>query len=229
MADNETLQRITILLQAKDRDLHRSMERNNRLIARFTNDANRQLKGTEQSVQRLDGRLRAMSDSAAAYGKNLASGMAMGAATAGVGVLTTGLRETVRAMADIGNQSNRAGLGVEQFQEWAFVAEANRVEIDAMVDSFRELQLRADEFISTGSGGGADAFKRLGFDPEDLSRRLKDPSELMLELINRTQSLDKAAQIRVFDEAFGRGGWRTVCRTAGAGRRQTTGNPPAGT
>lgn len=211
MAEDETLQRITILLQARDRDLTRSLDRNNKLIARFANDANRQLKGTDQTVQRLDSRLRAMSDSAAAYGKSLVSSMAMGAATGGIAVLTTGLRETVRAMAEIGDQSKRAGLGVEQFQEWAFVAQQNRIEVDALVDAFKELQLRGDEFISTGSGGGADAFKRLGFDAEDLGRRLKDPSELMLEMVDRMQGLDKAAQIRVFDEALGgQGGERFV-------------------
>lgn len=211
MAEDETLQRITILLQAKDRDLQRSMDRNNRLIARFAKDADRNLKSTDQTVQRLDARLRSLSDNAAAYGKSIASSMAMGAATAGVGVLTTGLRETLRSMAEIGDQAERAGLGTGEFQEWSFVAQQNRIEVDALVDAFKELQLRADEFVMTGAGGGADAFKRLGFDAEDLGRRMKDPSELMLEMIDRMQGLDKAAQIRVFDEALGgEGGERFV-------------------
>lgn len=115
-------------------------------------------------------------------------------------------RQIVRGMAEIGDSAKRAGVNVEAFQEWSYVADQNRIGIDALTDGFKELSLRADEFIQTGSGSAAEAFKRLGFDAADLKEKLKDPSSLMLEIIGRMEGLDKAAQIRIADEVFGGSG-----------------------
>ncbi len=112
-------------------------------------------------------------------------------------------RQIVRGMAEIGDTAKRAGVNVEAFQEWKYVADQNRIGIDALTDGFKELSLRADEFIQTGSGSAAEAFKRLGFDAADLKEKLKDPSALMLEIMQRMEGLDKAAQIRISDELFG--------------------------
>lgn len=132
---------------------------------------------------------------------------------AGIGVAggVAAVRETVRGIAEIGDEARRAGIQAEAFQEWRYVADQNRIGIDALVDGFKELNLRADEFIMTGTGSAAEAFKRLGFGAADLRDKLKDPSALMLEIIGRMEGLDKAAQIRVADELFGgTGGERFV-------------------
>lgn len=128
------------------------------------------------------------------------------AAALSVAEVVAKTRQTVRGMAEIGDAAKRAGVQAEAFQEWSFVADQNRIGIDALTDGFKELSLRADEFIQTGSGSGADAFKRLGFNAADLGERLKDPSALMLEIIKRMEGLDKAAQIRIADEVFGGSG-----------------------
>ena len=127
---------------------------------------------------------------------------------AGIGIAgsVAAVRQTVKGIAEIGDAAKRAGVNVEAFQEWRYVADQNRIGIDALTDGFKELSLRADEFIQTGSGSGADAFKRLGFNAADLGERLKDPSALMLEIIKRMEGLDKAAQIRIADEVFGGSG-----------------------
>ncbi|MFD1491029.1 hypothetical protein ACFSEZ_23795, partial [Ancylobacter vacuolatus] len=116
------------------------------------------------------------------------------------------VRNAAAEMATLGDEAKRAGLSITAFQEWKFVAEQNRIGLDAMVDGFKELNLRADEFIVTGGGSAADAFQRLGYGAEDLKEKLKDPSALMLEIIDRVGQLDKAAQIRVFDELLGGSG-----------------------
>lgn len=128
------------------------------------------------------------------------------AAALSVAEVVAKTRQQVRAMAEIGDAAKRAGMQAEAFQEWSFVADQNRIGIDALTDGFKELSLRADEFIQTGSGSGAEAFKRLGFNAADLGERLKDPSALMLEIIKRMEGLDKAAQIRIADEVFGGSG-----------------------
>ena len=207
MAD-DNLERITILLQARDRDFARAMDRNNKLIARLSRDGQRDTAQLERSVS---ARLDSMASSAMNFGRNFAAGLAGGAVAAAMGFLTTGLRQTVRSIAAVGDEARRAGLGVEEFQQWAFVADQNRIAVDSLVDAFKELNIRADEYIVTGAGGGAESFARLGFSAEDLAQRLEEPSELMLEIFNRLQRFGTADQIRIADEVFGgTGGERFV-------------------
>ena len=132
-------------------------------------------------------------------------------AGSGMAIAATQIRDTVRGLAEIGDEAKRAGMAAEDFQRWRYVAETNRVSIDALVDSVKELNLRADEFIITGKGPAEEAFSRLGFTADDLAKRLKNPSDLMLEITRRMQGMDTAAQIRIADEVFGgTGGERFV-------------------
>ena len=141
----------------------------------------------------------------------LAGGFLGGLAAGGVSAVAGNLRRVTTEIANIGNEARRAGVAVEDFQAWGYVAQQNRISLDALTDGFKELNLRADEFITTGKGSAAEAFTRLGFRADDLARRLSDPSELMLEILGRLQHLDRAAQIRIADEIFGgTGGERFV-------------------
>lgn len=199
MSDEQT-ERITILLQARDKELARAMDRMNRLVARNTRAADRNVQRMERNVNR---RLDSMGQRAAAFGRNFIRGLGVGAATAALTGMATGLRNVVRGIADVGNQARRSGLGLEAFQEWRFVAEQTRIPIDALVDGFKELNLRADEYLTNGGGSAAEAFARLGFSGDDLARRLENPSELLLEIIGRLERFDDASQIRITDELFG--------------------------
>ncbi|SIS57204.1 phage tail tape measure protein [Phaeovulum vinaykumarii] len=139
------------------------------------------------------------------------AGLAGAGFGAGFGLAAGQVRATVRSIAEIGNEARRAGVAVEDFQRWQYVAEQNRVSLEALTDGFKELSLRADEFVITGKGAGAEAFQRLGFSADVLAAHLKDPSALMLEIVKRLERLDTAAQIRVADEIFGgTGGERFV-------------------
>ncbi|SDE98609.1 hypothetical protein SAMN04488105_110243 [Salipiger thiooxidans] len=203
MADEE-LERITILLQARDRDFARAMDRNNKLIARLQRDAGR---NTSKMARDIDSNLSKAAASVGALGKAFVAG----AAATAVGVLTSNLTQGVRAVAQIGDEARRSGLGVEAFQALGYVATQSRIPIDALVDGMKELNLRADEFIVTGKGPAAEAFARIGLGAADLERKLEAPEELLLEIIGRMEDLDHAAQIRVADEVFGgTGGERFV-------------------
>lgn len=138
-----------------------------------------------------------------AFALGFAGGVAGGLVTGAIDKMTSGVKDTVREIAAMGDEAKRSGLGLRAFQEWSFVAQQNRVSLDALVDGFKELSLRADEWIVTGGGAAAEAFQRLGFSAVDLKDRLKDPSALMLEIIGRLQGLDQAARIRITDELFG--------------------------
>lgn len=137
------------------------------------------------------------------FGPGLAGGLAGGLTVGALSGLSRNLGRVVNETAQIGDEAKRAGVSVQALQEWTYVGKQNRIGTDQIVDGFKELQLRADELIVTGKGPAAEAFARLGFSAEDLSRKLKDPSELMLEIIGRLGRLDDAAQIRVADEIFG--------------------------
>lgn len=129
----------------------------------------------------------------------LATGLTVGAITGIVGQLG----QVAKGVAQIGDEAKRAGVSAKAFQEWKFVAEQNRIGIDAMVDGLKELNLRADEFVQTGKGSAAEAFQRLGYGAEELKTKLADPSALLLEIIDRLGKFDKASQIRISDELFG--------------------------
>ncbi|WP_457812164.1 tail tape measure protein [Sinorhizobium meliloti] len=168
------------------------------------------ISGDSKGFQDALARVRALSKTTASDVMN-SFGRIKGLAAGGAGLVTglvsassvAVLRDAANAIASVGDEARRAGLDVKSFQELKFVAEQNRVGIDALTDGIKELNLRADEFIVTGGGSAAEAFQRLGYSAEDLKRRLEDPAELFTEIIGRLGELDKAAQIRVADEVFG--------------------------
>ncbi|ATE84661.1 tail tape measure protein [Sinorhizobium phage phi2LM21] len=163
-------------------------------------------KGFESALARV----RALSKSSAAdvvASFNRIKGMIGGAAGLATSVISAStvavVRDAANAIAAVGEEARRAGVGVEAFQELKFVAEQNRVAVDALTDGLKELNLRADEFIETGGGSAAEAFQRLGYSADKLKDKLKDPSALFTEIIGKLQDFDKAAQIRILDEVFG--------------------------
>lgn len=137
-----------------------------------------------------------------------------GIAAGGIAGLVAGFREVASSVADIGSEAQRAGLSTKAFQELKFAAEQSRISVDALTDGMKELSLRTDEFIvSSGrSGSAAESFKRLGFTVDELKTKIKDPSALLSEIIGKVQKLDKAAQIRIFDELFGGTGGEVFTR-----------------
>jgi len=134
------------------------------------------------------------------FGKGLLAGVVAG----GVSGMVAGLRGVASSVADIANEAARAGVTTQVFQEWEAVAIKARIPMDAMIDAFKELNIRGDEFAQTAKGSAAEAFQRLGLTPAEVKEKLKNPADLMLLLIERTRQLkDTAAATRIFDEMFG--------------------------
>lgn len=206
---------LIIDIEARINKLERGLKQANDRQRKAATEMERRAK---QSADKINATYGQMSNGIAAqFGKlkglalpflgGLAGGIAAGGATALIG----NLDRVAEGIANIGNEAARAGLSATAFQEWKFVADQNRIGVDALVDGFKELSLRADEFIATGIGPAAEAFNRLGLRADDLKAKLKDPSALMLEILGRLEGFDKAAQIRIADEVFGgTGGERFV-------------------
>lgn len=182
-------QRLVVSLEAKVSQFEKALNKAN-------GTANRRAKA-------IEGRFASMNQRVAGYLTNFGKGLAGGLAAGGVAGIATQLAQVSKAVASVGDEARRAGVDVEAFQEWRFVAEQNRIGIDAMTDGLKELNLRGDEFVQTGKGSAAEAFMRLGYGSDELAKKLKNPSELLLEIIGRLGSFDRAAQIRISDELFG--------------------------
>lgn len=200
-------ERLFVQLEARINDFEKKMVRAEKRGSKTYNSLSKNSRRTTFHMQRdmarsttsINRQLQTVQRSFASFGRGLAGGLFAG----GVAGTVAGIARVAEGVANIGREAERAGVSVEAFQELGFVAEQNRIPIDALTDGLKELNLRADEFIVTGKGPGAEAFQRLGFGAEDLAERLKDPNELFTEIIARMEDLDRAAQIRIADEIFG--------------------------
>lgn len=220
---NEVTPGLVIDIEARITKLERGLKLANDRQRRAADQMERRAK---QSADRINDTYSQMgNDIAAQFGKmkGLAlpflGGLAGGIAAGGVAGIVGNLNRVSEGIANIGNEAARAGLSAQAFQEWKFVADQNRIGVDALVDGFKELSLRADEFIATGVGPAAEAFNRLGLRADDLKTKLKDPSALMLEILGRLEGFDKAAQIRIADEVFGGTGGERFVELLAQGQR----------
>lgn len=193
-------------------------------------------KGLEEAPRIADKNLRAVETRAQRAEKNLAGLMAKaggslagaftggllgGVAAGGIGGIAAAVRDTMKSFADLEREAKTANLQVEDFQKWRYAADQNRISISSLVDGFKELSLRADEYVASAgkSGSAAESFRRLGLSPQEVKERIKDPSKFMLELIDRTRQLkDTAAGVRIFDELLGGQGGEQFVRLIEQGR-----------
>lgn len=199
-------EQLVVALEARIRDFEKNFQKANRT-------ANDNFGRIESRARQSSTRLKRDLDNAS--GSVLASFQKMGAGIgrifgvagiaggATVGGIVAVIKSAASSLADVRAEAQRAGLAADVFQELAFAAEQSHVQIDALTDGIKELQLRADEFIVTGKGPAAEAFARIGLSPAELKTRLRDPADLLTEIVRRVQTLDKASQIRIFDELFG--------------------------
>jgi lambda family phage tail tape measure protein len=197
-------ERLVVALEARVRDFERNFQRANRTA---NDNFGRIERRGAQSARRLESTMAkasaGMNRALSTIGANFAGGLAAGIGAGGAAGLVQSIRSTTKAIAEMRGEAERAGLGVEGFQELSYAARQTGVGVDALVDGIKELQLRADEFILTGAGGGAEAFQRLGYTADTLSAKLTNPSALFTEIIGKLGTLDRAAQIRIADEIFG--------------------------
>lgn len=195
--NDATLPGLIVPVEARITQLEKGLERANRAQRRA---AQRMERRAGQSADRINKTYDKMGSGVAAAFKRISLPL-----LAGIGSAATvrALRDTTRGIAQIGDEAKRSGVSAKAFQEWKFVAEQNRIGVDSMVDGLKELNLRADEFVVTGKGPAAEAFVRLGYGADELKDKLKDPSDLLLEIMGRMRRLNVSARIRVADELFG--------------------------
>lgn len=204
-------ERLIVLLEARIKDLEKNMAKASGITAKTYREMSLGSKrATDQmeehmvrSTTRINQALATTSTKIGAFGKAMIDGFVGGLAAGGIAGVISQVASVARGVAEVGDEARRAGLDIEAFQELKYVAEQNRIGVDALTDGMKELNLRADEFIATGGGSAAEAFGRLGYSADQLKVKLKDPSALFTEIIGKLEHLDRAAQIRIADELFG--------------------------
>jgi len=193
-------EQLVVALEARIRDFERNFKKAGKV-------ANDNFQRVENRAKVTATRLEAtMGQAAARVGagfKNFGAGLLAGVAAGGIAGMIGQVGQVAKGIAQIGDEAKRAGVSAKAFQEWRYVAEQARIPVDALTDGLKELSLRGDEFAQTGKGSASEAFMRLGYSAADLKVKLKDPSALLLEIIDRLGKTDKAAQIRISDELFG--------------------------
>lgn len=188
---------LVVELEARIDKFERGLKRANTLQRTSSRTLERRASQSADKMRNSYGRA---GDAVSAGLKKMMLPLLGSAALAGV---TRNVASTVSEIAKIGDAAKLAGVSTTALQEWQFVGRQNRIELDTVADGLKELSLRADEFVLTGSGSAGEAFARLGYDATELAIKLKDPSELLLEVFERMKSLDTAGRIRVSDELFG--------------------------
>jgi hypothetical protein len=210
MADSAD-ERLVIMLEARISEFEKRMARAektgtktyNGLKAGSAKATDTMARDMVSATERINKSLASTTLKIGDFAKGFAGGIVGGFAAAALGAITSDLAGVVQAIAEVGDEAKRAGLAVDDFQRLKYVAEQNRIGVDSLTDGLKEMALRADEVIQTGGGAASEAFARLGFSAADLGKSLKDPSSMFLEITERLQGMDKAAQIRIADEVFG--------------------------
>lgn len=214
MAGEGDAERLVVLLEARIRDFEKNMAKASgtatKSYAGMRRDSKTATDRMETDMRNSTGSinkvLAATSTRIGDFGKTMVTTFAASLIAGGVAGIVSRIGNIASSMAEVGDEARRAGLSFKAFQELKYVAEQNRVGVDALTDGMKELALRADEFIVTGGGSAAEAFQRLGYGADELNTKLQDPSALFTEIIGKLGDLDRAAQIRIADELFGGSG-----------------------
>ncbi len=122
---------------------------------------------------------------------------------AGTGGFAYLIDQSLEQTAEMYRNSQMAGVSAQAFQELSYAADHYMVTQDALTDGLKELSLRAEEFVVTGAGPGKEAFERLGYSEAALNAKLADTPGLLVEIVDKLQSMDQAARLRIADEIFG--------------------------
>jgi hypothetical protein len=204
---SEETERITILLQAKDAEFQRALDKNNRALAKFAKQADRDTKGISKNLNGLGGQ-------ADAFGKNFVSGLAVGAITAALGAISGNIRQVIADVADMGDAAARAGIDVEQFQALRFGFEQAGVSV---ADTTAAMEIFAERVgdAARGSGVLGEVLAANGIELRDVEGNMRATNDLLqdfADLIQRTP--DAAQQMSLVTDAFGKGGKAMVLALA---------------
>jgi hypothetical protein len=209
------LERITILLQARDRDFARAMDRNNKLVARLSRDSTRNM----QTMQRqVEGSFARMGTAATAFGTSFVRGLAVGAVTGAIAGITASVRGAVSTLSSMGKAARDAGIDVEYLQglQRGFARSA-RVTAEEVTEALVGFNTRVGQALE-GDGQFARIAERYGIALRGPNGELRTQAELLREVAQRIRAAgSEAERAAIAQGAFGQVGRRMAqAMTSGA-------------
>jgi Phage-related minor tail protein len=108
----------------------------------------------------------------------------------------------------IGKAADRAGVSTQKLQELRFAADQNGVSVAQLDDGVRRFSRRLGEFINTGAGPAAAAFKAYGIEVRDSAGNLRGTEAVMDDVIRlmgtlTSQSEKSALAAKLFGDDAG--------------------------
>ena len=128
----------------------------------------------------------------------LAAAAGLAAVTFAAAAFIAGAREASAAAAELTDQAERIGVGVEELQQWGYVADEAGVSVEAMRANLEKLNGTLGAFkLGLGDAKLKPVFEELGITKEQLAN-VKSADELMLILADTLgQVQDRAMQVRL--------------------------------
>jgi len=121
--------------------------------------------------------------------------------SAGLGLL---VNKSVGAADAIAKAADVAGLGAERLQTLRFAADQTGVGAAGLDDSMKRLNRRLGEFINSGGGPAAAAFKLLGVDAEIAAGKVRNSEQAFDAIAERIRAIpDAARQAALAAQLFG--------------------------
>lgn len=183
------LERLNIVLAARDREFARAMESNIRRVERFARKSQRDLSQTSKSF-----------DALGFAAKRFAPVMA----ALGAGAVIGKVRQVVSTLDDIGKTAAKIGLSTDALQEWRTIAESAGVSQSALDGSLERFNKRLGE-AQQGGGAASKVLKQMGLDAGELATSGLD--EAMKQVSDRIAAIpDPAARAAAAVALFGRDG-----------------------
>lgn len=209
---DETTERITILLQARDRDFQRTLERNNRAIAKLARDAE---KNTSRMSKQVSANLAQAAGAAASFGGGLIKGIGAGLIGAALASVSSDIRAVIGDIADLRDQAERLGVDVESLQGLQRGFKLAGVEAQVFATGMEKFLENVGD-AAVGSTAFGRILQENGIALKNTDGSIRATTDILgdfSDLLSRTP--DEAARIALVSEAFGRGGKAIVLALGG--------------
>lgn len=205
--DAEATERITILLQAKDADFQRQLDRNNKALAKFEREATRNVSG---AAKKIDANLQSM---AASVG-NFAVGFAGGLIGAGIGIAVSAtlgqIESLIEGLGDLQDQADILDLNVEELQGLRYGFQLAGVDADKLNTGLQRFTSLVGD-AAEGQGALAKVFSAAGVPLTDMNGELRSSSDLLREFADIMAATPEGAErLALATEVFGKAGRNLV-------------------
>lgn len=118
-------------------------------------------------------------------------GLTGAAVIGGIGTL---IKKSLDAASAIGDTAQQAGVSVEKLQELRFAASQSGASFDVMDTALTTLNKTFGDFVNTGAGKGASAFKQLGIDKLINGGQVRDTEQAFDAIVKKVSGFSSEAQ-----------------------------------